>query len=247
MSNSKEGYKCPICGKIIPIQERLSHESICRLSSHNISNNQIPVKNINYTKTFEELNNLNNSKTFASIFNFDINAKTNTKEKNDSTNNENINKTNNNININNTRTINTIQNEELLNNDIIFQARNIESNYNKQDFINDNGYYNDNTLNHNEDILTMANVLINNYYNNPVDKTIIDKLNIYEIKDKNKMDTLKCAICLEDYQDGDRYISLPCLHNFHSKCILKWMNVGNKCPKCNFELTINNINKSKIE
>jgi hypothetical protein len=178
-----------------------------------------------------------------------VNAKSNTKEKNDSINNENINKTNNNININinNTRTINTIQNEDLLNNDIIFQARNIESNYNNQDFINDNGYYNDNTLYHNDDNLTLVNVLINNHNNNPVDKTIIDKLNTYEIKDKNKMDTLKCAICLEDYQDGDRYISLPCLHNFHSKCILKWMNVGNKCPKCNFELTINNINKSKIE
>ena len=244
MSNSKEGYRCQICGKIIPMQDRLSHESICRNKG-----NQIPNKNINYTKTFEELNNLNNSKNFTSIFNFDINAKSNTKEKNDSINNENINKTNNNININinNTRTINTIQNEDLLNNDIIFQARNIESNYNNQDFINDNGYYNDNTLYHNDDNLTLVNVLINNHNNNPVDKTIIDKFNTYEIKDKNKMDTLKCAICLEDYQDGDRYISLPCLHNFHSKCILKWMNFGNKCPKCNFELTINNINKSKIE
>jgi hypothetical protein len=244
MSNSKEGYRCQICGKIIPMQDRLSHESICRNKG-----NQIPIKNINYTKSFEELNNLNNSKNFASIFNFDINAKSNTKEKNDSINNENINKTNNNININinNTRTINTIQNEDLLNNDIIFQARNIESNYNNQDFINDNGYYNDNTLYHNDDNLTLVNVLINNHNNKAVDKTIIDKLNTYEIKDKNKMDTLKCAICLEDYQDGDRYISLPCLHNFHSKCILKWMNVGNRCPKCNFELTINNINKSKIE
>jgi hypothetical protein len=67
MSNSKEGYRCQICGKIIPMQDRLSHESICRNKG-----NQIPIKNINYTKSFEELNNLNNSKNFASIFNFDI-------------------------------------------------------------------------------------------------------------------------------------------------------------------------------
>ena len=245
MSKSDNGYKCPICGQLVPIEEKVLHESICKISSNN---NQISSKNknANYSKTFEELNNISNTKVFVYNFNIDMNRNNNTKEKIDSVNNEINNKTNNIIN--NTKTIISNQNEDLLNNDIIIQARNIESNYNIQGIINDND---NEALNlytqHNiDDIILPYTISINNH-KNPVDKTIIDKLNINEIKNKSKMTTIECSICRDEYKIGDKIVFLPCLHKFHYQCIIKWMNDQNKCPICNFVLTKNNINLSKSE
>ena len=39
-----------------------------------------------------------------------------------------------------------------------------------------------------------------------------------------------CAICLEKINDSD--INLKCNHNYHSKCIIKWIKLENNCPIC---------------
>ena len=41
-----------------------------------------------------------------------------------------------------------------------------------------------------------------------------------------------CNICLEEYIDGDKLKTLPCLHFFHASCIEKWLKSVNKCPIC---------------
>ena len=41
-----------------------------------------------------------------------------------------------------------------------------------------------------------------------------------------------CAICLEDYAGGQSVRTLPCLHNFHSRCVDKWLASNRSCPIC---------------
>jgi len=49
-------------------------------------------------------------------------------------------------------------------------------------------------------------------------------------------------ICLEDLQPGQLVTCLPCIHNFHNECILRWL--GTKifqhqngcCPNCNLTI-----------
>jgi len=46
----------------------------------------------------------------------------------------------------------------------------------------------------------------------------------------------ECAICLEDFCDGEELMRLPCLHLFHSGCCRDWLRRQAKCPFCNLDL-----------
>ncbi|CAN6348938.1 unnamed protein product [Urochloa humidicola] len=48
----------------------------------------------------------------------------------------------------------------------------------------------------------------------------------------------ECAICFEDFEDGEEVSVMPCSHRheFHPNCIGKWLARSNTCPLCRHEL-----------
>ena len=54
----------------------------------------------------------------------------------------------------------------------------------------------------------------------------------------------RCAICVDDFKDGDMLRILPCEHAFHRECIDEWLvNHSAVCPLCKFEVPRGNVNQ----
>ncbi|KAF9439366.1 E3 ubiquitin-protein ligase rnf13 [Entomortierella beljakovae] len=77
----------------------------------------------------------------------------------------------------------------------------------------------------------------------PTEKTIPVKVSDASISSKSGTSTRQkkqrrrkydpCAICLEEYEIGDRLRELPCKHFFHAQCIDPWFkDVHGICPVC---------------
>jgi len=46
-----------------------------------------------------------------------------------------------------------------------------------------------------------------------------------------------CAICMENYAEGDQLRVLPCRHEFHTACADKWLEIRDTCPLCRKRIT----------
>jgi len=42
----------------------------------------------------------------------------------------------------------------------------------------------------------------------------------------------RCVICQMDYKRGDRQMTLPCKHVYHSACVSRWLSINKACPVC---------------
>ena len=52
-----------------------------------------------------------------------------------------------------------------------------------------------------------------------------DKINVLIIEGNliDKLHNENCAICLNNFNEGEHISYLPCFHEYHSKCIKKWL------------------------
>ena len=75
---------------------------------------------------------------------------------------------------------------------------------------------------------------INNKYNeikNDLPKPFyLDEFKLTKLKQTNND---KCSICLENFKNKGQCLYLPCMHLFHSFCIMHWFLKHEKCPECN--------------
>lgn len=53
---------------------------------------------------------------------------------------------------------------------------------------------------------------------------------------KNKKKEDNCVICQMDFNYGERLITLPCVHQYHAKCISDWLKLKKNCPICQKEV-----------
>lgn len=59
------------------------------------------------------------------------------------------------------------------------------------------------------------------------------KVTAYDIQvNENK----ECTICLEDLEEGQPAVRIPCGHLYHEHCIKDWLRTSNECPACRYEL-----------
>jgi len=66
-------------------------------------------------------------------------------------------------------------------------------------------------------------------------KSEIDQLPLYhytsDIK-HSEISQTSCVVCMCEFENRQRLRVLQCNHEFHSKCIDKWLKVNRSCPVC---------------
>uniref|UniRef100_A0A3Q3XE12 RING-type E3 ubiquitin transferase n=1 Tax=Mola mola TaxID=94237 RepID=A0A3Q3XE12_MOLML len=66
----------------------------------------------------------------------------------------------------------------------------------------------------------------------PAQKEMISSLPTVCISQEQTDRRLECPVCREEYSLGESVRKLPCLHYFHSGCIVPWLELHDTCPVC---------------
>lgn len=62
----------------------------------------------------------------------------------------------------------------------------------------------------------------------------IEKISCYKYKGslKPEMEQVSCVICISEFELKQTLRVLPCSHEFHAKCIDKWLKVSTSLRSC---------------
>ncbi|XP_036423084.1 E3 ubiquitin-protein ligase RNF115 [Colossoma macropomum] len=66
----------------------------------------------------------------------------------------------------------------------------------------------------------------------PAEKEMISSLPTVHVSSEQAACRLECPVCREEYSVGESVRQLPCLHCFHSDCIVPWLQLHDTCPVC---------------
>ena len=65
-------------------------------------------------------------------------------------------------------------------------------------------------------------------------------LHLFIFSDEDESDSDEgpsCAICMTEYEEGDKLRVLPCDHEFHIDCVDKWLRLKKVCPLCRHDIS----------
>ncbi len=72
----------------------------------------------------------------------------------------------------------------------------------------------------------------------------IERLPVFVYSEESK--EAQCAICLENFSEGEKLRAVPCLHRFHAKCIDHWLISKPVCPVCKFPVSLDDSSEEMI-
>jgi len=68
-------------------------------------------------------------------------------------------------------------------------------------------------------------------------KSQIDKLKSYVYQDGvSNSDQHTCVVCICEWEPDQKVRVLPCKHEFHAKCVDRWLKEDRTCPICRYEI-----------
>ncbi|XP_031571192.1 RING finger protein 44-like isoform X2 [Actinia tenebrosa] len=68
----------------------------------------------------------------------------------------------------------------------------------------------------------------------------IDQLQTFRVtaESKKQSDDGRCVVCLADFDEKQLIRKLPCSHDYHTRCIDKWLKSNRTCPICRTEVKV---------
>ncbi|KAK2636200.1 hypothetical protein Ddye_030992 [Dipteronia dyeriana] len=84
----------------------------------------------------------------------------------------------------------------------------------------------------------LRNVLATKDGQPPASKASVEAMPSFRIDGEMGGAGGECAICLEEYEDGEMAKEMPCKHRFHDKCIDKWLGIHGSCPVCRYKMPV---------